>query len=89
MCAIVSNVQPDGWLPEQSCETCVRPLVSLLWGRWEEFGALGQMDESDADNESESIRGCEVSRTSHWGNSMGEPQTPWGQGLIQSLKMEH
>lgn len=72
--------QIDGWVPGQSYETRVKLLVSLLGGGGggEEFSALGQMDESDADNESESMHGCEVPRTSCWGNSMGEPETPWG-----------
>ena len=53
-----------------------------------EFSALGQMDESDADNESEPRCGCEVPKGSNLGNSVGEPETPWGRGLMQPLKME-
>lgn len=54
----------------------------------EMFGALGQVDESDADSESESMCGCEVPRTCHLGNSVGEPETLWGLGLVQPLQME-
>lgn len=68
MHVLVSNTEIDGWLSEQSHETFVRVLVLCCGGGsagGEEFSDLGQKDELDSDNQSESMRGCEVPRTSH------------------------
>lgn len=55
MHVLVSNMEREGWLSEQSHETCVRALVLYCGGGstgGEEFSDLGQKYELDSDNQS-------------------------------------